>query len=39
MFEFNVTNDMKEKGFNKLGSSREDINTFMSNTNSQRFGN
>ena len=34
MFEFNVSKDIK-KEYNKRGSSRENSDTFMSNTNYQ----
>jgi hypothetical protein len=33
MFESSVDKDMKTKGYNKGGGSREGSNTFMSNTN------
>jgi len=33
MFEFSVSKDMKRKGNNKGGGSREGSSTFMSNTN------
>ena len=35
MFEFSVSKDMKEKGFNKGGGNREGSGTFMSNTHGQ----
>ena len=36
MFEFSVSKDMKKKGYNKGGGSREGSGRFMSNTNCQR---
>ena len=39
MFGFIVTKDMKKKGHNKGGGSREGSRTFMSNTNCQRIKN
>jgi hypothetical protein len=33
MFEFSVRKDMKNKGYNKGGGSREGSSTFISNTN------
>jgi hypothetical protein len=35
MFEFSVCKDMKNKGCNKGGDSREGHDTFMSNPNCQ----
>ena len=35
MFEFNVSKDMKKKGFNKGGGSREGSCTFMFNIDYQ----
>jgi hypothetical protein len=33
MSEFSINKDMKKKGYNKGGGSRESSDTFMSNTN------
>ena len=33
IFDFNVSKDMKKKGYNKRGGSRKGNNTFTSNTN------
>ena len=35
MFEFSVSKDMKIRGYNKGGGSREGSGTFMYNTNYQ----
>ena len=39
MFEFNASKDMKKKGYNKRGGSREGSGTFMSNTSCQSIEN
>ena len=39
MFEFNVSKDIKKKGYNKGSGSREGSGTFMSNTNCQEIEN
>ena len=36
MYEFNVSEDMKKKWYDKEGGSRESSGTFMSNTICQR---
>ena len=35
LFEFNVSKDMKKKGYNKGGGTMEGSGTFMSNTDCQ----
>jgi hypothetical protein len=39
MHEFSVSKDMKKRGYNEGGGSREGSGTFMSNINCQRFEN